>query len=125
MGRIALGSGFSSLPPKARDAARAFNSSPQQLTASRIEFLQLRTVFNQAKALRTLHGKPLFVLSASVGEMHGWADVQDKLAQLSTTSVHRTVPGARHAALLEDKAFARMTSRAVIAVVDRERSGRR
>ena len=51
MGRIALRSGFGSLPPWARDAARAFNSSPRQLTASRLEFLQLPTVFNQAKAL--------------------------------------------------------------------------
>ena len=54
MGRMALRSGFGSLPPRARDAARAFNSSPRQLTASRIEFLQLPTVFNQAKALRSL-----------------------------------------------------------------------
>lgn len=121
-GRMALGSGFASLPPEPRDAARAFNASPHQLTASRIEFLQLRTVFNQAKALRTLHGKPLAVLTASVGEMHGWPEAQDKLAQLSTSSVHRTVPGATHAALLENTHFAQTTSRAIIAVVDRARS---
>ena len=122
IGRIALGSGFASLPPKARDAARAFNRSPRQLVASRIEFLELRTVFNQAKALRTLNGKPLAVLSASVGEMHGWPKAQDRLAQLSTKSVHRTVPGATHAALLEDKTFARVTTRAIIRVVDQVRS---
>jgi pimeloyl-ACP methyl ester carboxylesterase len=117
MGRMALGSGFSSLPPRARDAARAFNSSPRQLTASRIEFLKLPTVFNQAKALRSLHGKPLVVLSATVGQMNGWAAAQDKLARLSTNSTHRTVAGATHEALLADKTFAGATSRAITEVV--------
>jgi pimeloyl-ACP methyl ester carboxylesterase len=121
MGRMALGSGFGSLPPKARDAARAFNSSPRQQTASRIEFLQLRTVFNQAKALRSLHGKPLAVLTATVGQMNGWAAAQDKLAQLSTNTTHRVVAGATHAALLEDKTFAGATSRAIKEVVSRSR----
>jgi pimeloyl-ACP methyl ester carboxylesterase len=124
MGRMELRSGFGSLPPTARDAARAFNSSPRQLTASRIEFLQLPTVFSQAKALRSLNGKPLAVVSASVGEMSGWADAQDKLAQLSTDNVHRTVVGATHAALLEDKGFAWISSRAIAEVVLRVRSGR-
>jgi pimeloyl-ACP methyl ester carboxylesterase len=124
MGRMALGGGFGSLPPRARDAARAFNSSPRQLTASRIEFLQLPQVFNQAKAFRTLGGKPLAVLSAGVGEMRGWATAQDNLAQLSTNSTHRTVLGASHGALLEDKRFARATSRAIAEVVHRVRSSR-
>lgn len=123
IGRMALRSGFGSLPPRARDAARAFNSSPRQLTASRIEFLQLPTVFNQAKALHSLHGKPLTVLTATVGEMRGWAAAQDKLALLSTNTVHRTVIGATHAALLEDRTFARATSRAISGVVRRARGG--
>jgi pimeloyl-ACP methyl ester carboxylesterase len=125
MGRIALRSGFGSLPPRARDAARAFNSSPRQLTASRLEFLQLPAVFNQAKAVRSLRGKPLAVLSASVGEMRGWASAQDKLTRLSTNSTHRTVAGAGHAALLEDKSFATVTSDAITQVVRRVRSDRR
>jgi pimeloyl-ACP methyl ester carboxylesterase len=125
MGRMALRSGFGSLPSRTRDAARAFNSTPSQLTASRIEFLQLPTVFNQAKALRSLHGKPLAVLSASVGEMRGWAAAQDKLARLSTNSTHRTVAGATHAALLEDQHFATIAGRAITQVVQGVRSGQR
>jgi pimeloyl-ACP methyl ester carboxylesterase len=123
IGRIALGSGFASLPPKARDAARAFNRSPRQLVASRIEFLELRTVFNEAKAVRTLHGKPLAVLTASVGELHGWPEAQERLAQLSTNSLHRTVPGATHAALLEDRRYAATSGRAIEAVVRSVRTG--
>jgi pimeloyl-ACP methyl ester carboxylesterase len=122
MGRMMLRSGFGSLPPRARDAARAFNSTPSQLTASRVEFLQLPTVFNQAKALHNLHAKPLAVVSASVGEMRGWAAAQSKLARLSTNSTHRTVAGASHAALLEDKGFATITSKAITQVVQTVRS---
>jgi pimeloyl-ACP methyl ester carboxylesterase len=122
MGRMALGSGFGSLPPRARAAARAFNSSPAQQTASHVEFLQLPTVFDEAKAVHSLHGKPLFVLSASVGELHGWAAAQDRLAQLSTDSVRRTVAGATHEALLGDRTFAGATARAITYVVTRARS---
>jgi pimeloyl-ACP methyl ester carboxylesterase len=122
MGKMELRSGFGSLPPRARDAARAFNSSPRELTASRIEFLQLPTVFDQAKALRSLHGKPLAVLSATVGQVSGWAAAQDKLARLSTNSFHRTVTGATHAALLEERSFARATSQAISEVVQRVRA---
>ena len=125
LGRIALRSGFGSLPPQARHAARAFNSSPRQLTASRVEFLQLPTVFAQAKALKSLHGKPLAVVSASVGAMRGWAAAQSKLARLSTNSTHRTVVGATHAALLEEKGFATVTSEEIVQVVRSARSGRR
>jgi pimeloyl-ACP methyl ester carboxylesterase len=125
MGRMALRSGFGALPAEARDAARAFNSTPSELTASRIEFLQLPTIFNQAKTLRSLDGKPLFVLSASVGEMRGWDAAQNKLAHLSTSSVHQTVPGATHAALLEDKSFAAITSGAIKQVVDRVKRSQR
>jgi pimeloyl-ACP methyl ester carboxylesterase len=125
MGRMALRSGFASLPPRARDAARAFNSSPRQLTASRIEFLQLPTVFNEAKTLRSLHGKPLAVLTASVGQMRGWAAAQNKLARLSTNNTQRTVAGATHEALLGDKSFAGATGRAITEVVGRVRNGSR
>ena len=79
-------------------------------------------MFNEAKALRSLHGKPLAVLTASVGEMRGWSAAQNKLAQLSTNSTHRTVAGATHAALLEDKMVARTTSRTIAQVVHRVRS---
>jgi hypothetical protein len=56
--------------------------------------------------------------------MRGWAAAQDKLSQLSPNSTHRSVLGASHAALLEDKTFARATSRAIAEVVHRVRSNR-
>jgi hypothetical protein len=51
------------LPSDARDQARTFASTPRELRADRNEFLELRTVFEQAKALKSLGSKPLAVLS--------------------------------------------------------------
>ena len=108
---------FATLPPDARRAARAFGSSPRELRSDRLEFAELPTVFEQAKAVTTLDGKPLAVLTADVGEMGGWSTFQNKLARLSTNSEHRTAHGATHAALLEDPTFAAITSRTIGEVV--------
>ena len=108
---------FGSLPPDARRAARAFGSSPRELRADRDEFAQLPTVFRQDKALTSLGAKPLFVLSADVGGLPRWPAAQEKLAGLSTNSVHQTAHGATHAALIDDKKYAAFSSRAIDAVV--------
>jgi pimeloyl-ACP methyl ester carboxylesterase len=115
---------FSSLPSDARRAARAFGSSPRELRADRDEFAQLPTVFRQDKALTSLREKPLFVLSADVGQMSGWSAAQSELATLSTNSVHQTTHGATHEALLVDRNYAAVSSRAIDAVVRSARTGR-
>jgi hypothetical protein len=93
------------------------NASPRELRANRDEFAELRTVFDQTKALRTLDGRPLFVLTADVGQQSGWSAAQPKLATLSTNSAHQTTQGATHTALLEDEHYAAESSRAISAVV--------
>lgn len=123
--RLTSGLGSGELPPDARSEARAFNSSPRELRANHDEFLELRTVFDQTKALTSLDGKPLFVLTADVGQQSGWSEAQDKLATLSTNSRHQTVQGATHTALIEEEGFAGATSRAIGAVVQAARSGER
>jgi pimeloyl-ACP methyl ester carboxylesterase len=115
---------FASLPPDARRAARAFGSSPRELRADRDEFAQLPTVFRQDKALTSLGEKPLFVLSGDVGELSGWPAAQEKLARLSTNSVHQTAHNATHAGLLEEEDYAAFSSRATAAVVRSVRTGR-
>jgi pimeloyl-ACP methyl ester carboxylesterase len=121
--RVYSRSSFASLPPDVRYAARAFGSSPRELRADRDEFAKLPTVFRQDKALTSLGEKPLFVLSADVGQMSGWSAAQEKLAALSTNSVHETTHGATHAALLEDMNYAAISSRAIDAVVRSVRTG--
>ncbi len=123
--RVTAGMEFSSLPADARRQARAFGSSPREVRADRDEFASLRTVFRQDKGLTTLGGKPLFVLTADLGQQSGWFASQTKMAALSTNSVHQTTHGATHAALLEDQRFALVSSRAIDAVVRSVRMGTR
>ena len=120
--RLTSESGSGSLPTSVRASARAFASSPRELDADRLEFAQLRGVFDEAKRLKSLDGRPLAVLTAGRGTQEGWSAAQDELALLSTNSVRRTVEGASHAALLEDERFAGDTSRAIAAVVRAARS---
>jgi pimeloyl-ACP methyl ester carboxylesterase len=121
-GRLVLDTGYGTLPPDARDQLRAFAASPRELRANQAEFAELRTVFDQAKVLTSLDGKPLGVVSADVGQQAGWAEAQAKLAQLSANSFHRTARGATHESLLEEEQFASITSRAIADVVDAART---
>jgi len=116
-GRLALDTGFATLPPDARDQARTFAATPREQRADQAEFLELPTVFDQAKTLTSLGGKPLAVVTADVDQQAGWAAAQAKLAQLSSDSVHTTAHGATHGSLLEDERFAAITSRAIAHVV--------
>ena len=123
-GRLALDTGFATLPPDARDQLRAFASEPRELRTNNDEFAELPTVFDQAKALTSLGQKPLGVLTADVGQQAGWMAAQAKLAKLSTNSVHRTAHGSTHSALQEDQDFASITSRTIADVVRAVRSDR-
>ncbi len=123
--RAAFGTGFGDLPPEPRADARAFASSPRELRADRLELLMLREAFDQAKALTSLGGKPLAVLTADQGQQRGWLTAQEELARLSGNSTHEIARGATHAALLEDPAFAALTSGAITDVVEAVRGDRR
>ncbi len=81
----------------------------------------LPTVFDQAKQLKSLNGKPLAVLTAGSGSQRGWTAAQNKLAQLSTNSVNRTAHGATHDELLEDRRFATITTQVIRDVVEAAR----
>jgi pimeloyl-ACP methyl ester carboxylesterase len=72
---------------------------------------------NRASKLTSLGNKPLVVLSAGTGSLPGWAAQQNDLARLSTKSVHRTIPGATHASLSNDRVDAAQSSRAIRDVV--------
>ena len=117
-----LGTG-GSLPRDAQRAAKDFASSPRELRANRIELGQLPTVFRQTKALKSLGRKPLYVLTADLGNQRGWLPAQRKLAKLSTNSQHRTASGATHAALLEEERFASLSTAAIADVVRAARTG--
>lgn len=123
--RLSTSANFAGLSPQARNAARAFAASPRELRADHVDVEQLPGLLNEAKALKSLGGKPLAVVTATVGEQRGWFAAQNKLAKLSTNSVHQTVPGATHETLLEDERFARIASHAIAKVVQSAGSGQR
>lgn len=125
LARASSGTQFATLPADARAAARAFAASPRELRADRTEFVQLPQMFDEAKAVTSLGGRPLAVLTADRGAQRGWFAAQKRLATLSRNSVRRTVAGATHEALLADERFAATTSRAITEVVRVARSGRR
>jgi pimeloyl-ACP methyl ester carboxylesterase len=72
---------------------------------------------DRAAKLTSLGNKPLIVLSAGTGSLPGWAGQQNDLAALSTDSVHRTIPEATHASLINDHVDAAQSSRAIRDVV--------
>jgi pimeloyl-ACP methyl ester carboxylesterase len=78
---------------------------------------------NDAAKLATLGGRPLAVVTATNGSQPGWRAKQDDLAALSTNSVHRIVAGSTHQSLIDDRADAAQSSRAVRDVVEAVRLG--
>src|SRR3954469_11841124 len=80
---------------------------------------------DRAAKLTSLGNKPLIVLSAGTGSLPGWGEQQNDLARLSTDSVHRTIPGATHASLINDNTDAAQSSRAIRDVVKAVQRGQR
>ncbi|WP_433364658.1 hypothetical protein ACQPZX_34345 [Actinoplanes sp. CA-142083] len=87
------------------------------------EYAVAGAAVRQAAALTDFAGKPLLVLTAGDGHDAAWTAAQNHLATLSTGSVHRIVPGATHASLIDARGDAAATARAVLDVVSAVRSG--
>jgi pimeloyl-ACP methyl ester carboxylesterase len=116
--RLGLGHAFAgeTLPAPANDQARAFATSPRNLRIQRDEVSQLPASLTQARALTDLGGKPLAVVTAGEGQQAGWSAAQDRMAALSTNSLHR-VASATHGSLLTDKSDSAYSVRAIADVV--------
>ncbi len=123
VGRIMYSSAYSELPAPARDEERAFLATPRDARSARDEFSQIRTTMTEAQLLTTLGDRPLVVLTAMKDAQGGWTAAQNRLAALSTNSVHRTLTDASHAMLTEHRATAAQSSDAIRAVVNAVRTG--
>jgi pimeloyl-ACP methyl ester carboxylesterase len=108
---------FDSLPPRSRDEVRASLATAANLRSGIDEFVQANTAMVQAGALTDFGDKPLVVLTAGVGSDATHLASQDHLATLSTNSVHRTVEGAVHEALVSDQGPAAVTAQSILDVV--------
>ena len=121
--RLYAGLASGSLPPRADDESRAA-ASAASLQSTIEEYGRGSASANEAAEFTDFGDKPLFVLTAGEGSAPDWMADQDKLAALSTNSVHRTVAGAAHADLLSEEGPAATTTQAIQDVVSSVRDGR-
>jgi hypothetical protein len=76
-----------------------------------------------AQGLTTLGDRPLIVVTAAKGAMDSWLHLQDKMAALSTNSIHKVEHDATHTSLIEDRSDSAISIRAILDVVAAVRSG--
>jgi pimeloyl-ACP methyl ester carboxylesterase len=121
LGRLYAQVDFGSLPPRSRDKVRASVATPSTLRSTIDEYLQAAST-EQAAALRDFADKPLIVLTAGSGHDAAWSAAQNRMARLSTNSVHRVIAGATHEELIANPEDAAATTQAILDVVSSVRS---
>jgi pimeloyl-ACP methyl ester carboxylesterase len=111
------------LPKRQREQIGAMGPSARQVAATAEEFRATPRSTDQARSLKGLGDKPLSVVSAGT-QPSAWLGLQDELAALSSDSSHHVVEGADHASVLYDPDDAKITSAAVVGVVEAARDDR-
>ena len=123
VGWLLADAGFSDLPPKYRDDARATAATGMGVTGVLDEYGVANRSAAEAGKLRSLDAKPLIVLTATRENSTGWMSEQNKMTELSTNSLHRLEPGATHAAFVDDPVHAAAVTRAIHDLVVSLRTG--
>lgn len=123
LGRLYATLTVADLADRERDAVRASTATPGTLRSTIEEYARASDSMAQAASLHTFGDKPLMVLTAGVGSAADWPQKQERLAALSTDSVHRVVADASHEGLVADPVHAATTSQAILAVVESLRAG--
>jgi hypothetical protein len=111
-----------SLPPRARDEARASAATASHLQSTIDEYIQGSASADQAASLGDFADRPLVVLTAGSGSDAEWKAAQDDLASLSANSAHRVVDGAIHGEMIVDEDAAAATTQAILDVISSVRS---
>jgi pimeloyl-ACP methyl ester carboxylesterase len=122
LGRLYGQFAFGSLPPRSRDEVRASDATPSTLRSTIDEYVQANASTQEAASLRGFADKPLVVLTAGSGHDAVWSAAQNRMATLSTNSVHRVIDGATHEDLITDEEDAAATTQAILDVVSSVRS---
>jgi pimeloyl-ACP methyl ester carboxylesterase len=105
------------LPPQSRDEIRASLTTGSNLRSFIDEFAQANTSMAQAGSFTGFGDKPLVVLTAGSGTDAALLAAHERLAAMSTNSVHRVIAGATHEELIADEKDSAATSRAILDVV--------
>jgi Ca2+-binding RTX toxin-like protein len=122
LGRLLANLDYGSLPPQARDEARASAVTASHLQSTFDEYIHGTASADQAASLEDFGDKPLIVLTAGSGHDAAWFAAQDDLASLLTNSAHRVIDGATHSDLILEEDAAAATSQAILDVVSSVRS---
>ena len=105
LARVGLGPAIgpgSHLPGAGGDLVKAMSPTVRAERNGRDELSMVPRIFEQSQSLITLDDRPLVVLTASENlSTEGWSAAQDRLAALSSDSVHRAVRSS-HAGMIED-----------------------
>jgi pimeloyl-ACP methyl ester carboxylesterase len=117
LGRLLGRTGSSTLPARHESDMRASSARASHVAGTADEYLLAGRSSLAAGQLTDLGRKPLIVLTADRGNAAGWMSVQDKMAKLSTNSLHRVVAGSVHDSLVSDRDDAGSVSRAIRDVV--------
>lgn len=125
LGRLYGKFAYDSLPARSRGEAGAHAATAGQLRSTIDEYVRANSSVEQAASLTSFDDKPLAVLTAGEGNDATHAAAQDRLASLSTNSVHCVIDGASHAALVEEEGPATATTQAILDVVGSVRSSGR
>jgi pimeloyl-ACP methyl ester carboxylesterase len=118
----------SGLPTPYGEALKASFAATKDWDAQSAEFLASLTTATRVSESKLLNNIPLFVLTATE---HGtppeqeqlWQDWQTELTALSINSVHQVLEGADHASFWRDPETAKITTAAILQVVEAARSG--
>lgn len=126
--RLGLGRVFAAifpadLPAQEQSQVQASAATAGTLRSTLQEYATANASMVQAASVRDLADKPLMVLSAGTGNAADWPQKQERLAALSTNSVHRVVVDATHEALVGDETHAATTGQAILQVVSAVRTG--
>ncbi len=118
----------SGLPTPYGEALKASFAATKDWDAQSAEFLASLGSAIQVREFGSLGNIPVFVLSATEHGMPPnqeqlWQRWQIELASLSTNSVHRTIAGADHASFWRDPGMTKVSSAAILEVVEAARSG--
>jgi pimeloyl-ACP methyl ester carboxylesterase len=121
LGRLLAQGG--SLPPPFQDEANVSAARAKDMASFVDEYAVAGRSVSEAGELKSLGAKPLYVLTAEVGNSPGWTEHQDAMATLSTDSLHRVVPGATHQSLMDNPTHAAAVSEAIHDVLASVRTG--
>lgn len=118
-----VGAAASHVPGADGETIETLSSTVRAKRNGRDELSTIPDLFEQAQALTTLGDRPLAVVTASENlSTEGWPAEQDRLAALSSDSIHSIVRSS-HAGVLEDGQGSAASVAAITAVVHAVASG--